>query len=195
MSVQSSSQAGSGLAINQIVCLYLIMHLWLCRPIYMYLCSMHVWCACTCISMCMSVSMHALLYVRMNAFTYIQWRRPGAEFRGDGRKKFRGPRFLNDVFSGKISIFTPKISDDLFLVIDHVFQILRFFTVLNVLYNPFFTIKTTISENNSLITPFFYSFRTFTRIQRHYFSKYWGTNAWAIPPPQIFWVDRPPSPP
>ena len=96
----------------------------------------------------------------MMHIVYSQWRRPGAEFKGDG-KICRGPRFLNDVFSGKISIFTPKISDDLFLVIDHVFQILRFFTVLNVLYNPFFTIKTTISENNSLITPFFLLFSYF----------------------------------
>ena len=41
-----------------------------------------------------------------------QWRRPGAEF-GGGEKKFRGPRFLNDV-SEKISIFAAKISYDLF---------------------------------------------------------------------------------
>src|SRR6218665_1022981 len=27
----------------------------------------------------------------------------------------------------------------------------------------------------------FYSVRTFARIQQHYFSKYWGTNAWAVP--------------
>jgi len=76
----------------------------------------------------------------MMHIVYSQWRRPGAEFKGDG-KICRGPRFLNDVFSGKISIFTPKISDDLFLVIDHVFQILRFFTVLNVVYDHFFTQK------------------------------------------------------
>src|SRR6218665_3961080 len=39
----------------------------------------------------------------------IQWRRPaGTEFGGDG-KLFRGPRFLNDSFSGKNSIFTGKI--------------------------------------------------------------------------------------
>src|SRR6218665_1779131 len=44
---------------------------------------------------------------------------------GGGGTFFRGPRFLNDVFSGKISIFTAKISDDLFLVIDHVFLIFR----------------------------------------------------------------------
>src|SRR6218665_2992909 len=43
-----------------------------------------------------------------------------------GGKKFRGPRFLNDVSSGKISIFTDRISDDLFLVINQVFQIFPF---------------------------------------------------------------------
>src|SRR6218665_586360 len=37
-----------------------------------------------------------------------------------------------------MSIFTPNISYDLLLVIDQVFQILRFFTVLNVVYDPFF---------------------------------------------------------
>src|SRR6218665_548165 len=67
--------------------------------------------------------------------------------------------------SEQISIFTAKISDDLFLVIGQVFlifpfffQILRIFTVLNVVYDPFFTRKTTISEKNSLTTPFFILF-------------------------------------
>src|SRR6218665_1235759 len=27
----------------------------------------------------------------------------------------------------------------------------------------------------------FYSFHTFARIRQHYFSKYWGTDAWAVP--------------
>src|SRR6218665_706712 len=27
----------------------------------------------------------------------------------------------------------------------------------------------------------FYSVRTFPRIRQHYFSKYWGTDAWAVP--------------
>ena len=44
----------------------------------------------------------------------------------------------------------PGFSDFLFLS-----QILRIFTVLNVVYDPFFTRKTTISEKNSLTTPFF----------------------------------------
>src|SRR6218665_33659 len=43
-----------------------------------------------------------------------QWRRPGAQFGGNGNI-FGGPKFLNDVFRTKISIFTPKNSDDLFL--------------------------------------------------------------------------------
>ena len=32
----------------------------------------------------------------------------------------------------------------------------------------------------------FYSVHTFARIRQHYFSKYWGTDAWAFPPPHIF---------
>ena len=62
------------------------------------------------------------------------------------------------------------------------------------LYEPFFTRKTTIPEKNSLIRTFFYSVHPFARIRQHYFSKYWGSNAWAVPPPKI-WGDRPPSPP
>jgi len=58
-----------------------------------------------------------------------QWRRPGAEF--GGGHFFRVPRFLNEVFSEKMSIFTGKISDDLFLVNDQVFpfvsQVFRIF--------------------------------------------------------------------
>ena len=80
---------------------------------------------------------------------------------GDG-KFFRGPRFLNEVFFGKISIFIAKISDDLFLVIDQVFrifpffsQIFRIFTMLNVIYDPFLKRKTTISGKNSFMSPFF----------------------------------------
>ena len=108
-----------------------------------------------------------------------QWRRPGAGF-GGRRKNFRGPRFLNDVFSEKVLIFTAKISDDLFpffshspvsrpkflmtffLLIDQVFRIFplsfpRFsvsFTMFNVVYDPFLTRTTTISEKNSFMTPF-----------------------------------------
>jgi len=51
--------------------------------------------------------------------------------------------------------------------------------------------KPLFQKKNSLIKPFFYSAYPFAHIQQHYFSKYWGTNAWAVPPPQI-WGDRPP---
>src|SRR6218665_305935 len=85
-----------------------------------------------------------------------------------------------------------------FLVIDLILpffsQIFRIFTMLNVVYDLFFTRKTTISEKNSFMTAFFYSVHTFARIPQHYFSKHWGTDAWAVPPPQIF-GDRPPIPP
>src|SRR6218665_2271759 len=97
-------------------------------------------------------------------------------------------------FSKKNSIFTPKISYDLFcLVIDQVFLIFRIFTVVNVVYDPFFTRKTTISVKEFLDDTFFYSVRTFARIRQHYFSKYWGDECIGRPPPQIF-GDRSPSP-
>src|SRR6218665_3388438 len=86
-----------------------------------------------------------------------QWRRPGAEFGRDG-KIFRGSRFLNDVFSEKISIFTAKISDDFFSHrpgFSDFPLIFPFFAMLNVVYYPFLARKTTISEMNSFMTPFF----------------------------------------
>ena len=61
------------------------------------------------------------------AYTEIQWRRPGAEFWGD-RKCLADKDFCMMSFSEKISIFTAKIYDDLFLVIDQVFQIFPFFS-------------------------------------------------------------------
>jgi len=81
----------------------------------------------------------------------------------------------------------------IFLVIDQVFLIFRIFTVfwlidwlidwlINVAYDPFSTRKTTISENEFLDNTFVYSVRTFARILQDYFSKYWGTDAWAAPP-------------
>src|SRR6218665_568359 len=131
----------------------------------------------------------------------MQWRRPGAEFWGDG-KFFRGPRFLNDVFSEKISNFTAKISDDLFLVIDQVFRIFPFFsqifplfTMLDVVYDPFLTRKTTLFQKELLYDTFFYSVRTFTHIRQHYFSKYWGVRMHGPSPTSNFWGDRHPSPP
>src|SRR6218665_3621695 len=96
-------------------------------------------------------------------------------------------------FLEKISIFRPKISDDLFLVIDQVFQILHFFTLLNVVHDLFFTRKTTISEKNFLITPFFTLF-VLSRASDNITSLNIGeTNAWAVPHLK-FWGDRPPSP-
>src|SRR6218665_3811727 len=58
------------------------------------------------------------------------------------------------LFPGKISIFAPKISDDLLFGHRPGFLIFRIFTVFNVEYDPFFTRKTAISEKNSWITPF-----------------------------------------
>src|SRR6218665_2969749 len=83
------------------------------------------------------------------------------------------------LFSGKISIFTPRTSDDRFLVIN--------VEMFNVVYYPFFTRKTTISKKNSLITPFC------TLLTTLLLKILGGTDAWAVPQPQTL-GDRPPSP-
>src|SRR6218665_1536830 len=89
-----------------------------------------------------------------------------------------------------MTCFSEKISR-LFLVIDQVFLIFRIFTVLNVVYDRR---KTTISEKNSLMTPFFYSVRTFASIRQHYFSKYWGERMHGpFSPPQILGGPSPQS--
>ena len=41
----------------------------------------------------------------------------------------------------------------------------------------------------------FYSVDTFTRIRQHYFSKYWGANAWAVPHLKFWGKVSPRSPP
>src|SRR6218665_2285857 len=89
-------------------------------------------------------------------------------------------------FSGKISIFRVKISDDIFLVIDLLFrifpffsQIFPFFTMLNVVYDPFITRK----------TPFFTLFILSHALDNTTSQNIGGrTNAWAVPPPQIFFL-------
>src|SRR6218665_2270526 len=52
-----------------------------------------------------------------------------------------------------------------------------------VLYDPFYTAKTTISEKKR---QFFYSVHPFAHIRQHYFSKYWEDQCMGRPPPQIF---------
>src|SRR6218665_2614301 len=62
------------------------------------------------------------------------------------------------------------------------------------IYDPFLTRTTTISEKNSLMTPFFYSVRTFVRIRQHYFYKYWGDGCMGRPHLKC-WGTVPPVPP
>src|SRR6218665_3947166 len=93
---------------------------------------------------------------------------------GERKRNFADQDFSMKYFYKRNSIFTQKISDDPFFVIDHVFQIFNIFTLLNVLYyDPFFTTKTLISQNNSLMTPFFNSVCAFAQIRQHYYLKYW----------------------
>src|SRR6218665_3025871 len=105
---------------------------------------------------------------------------------GGTKNFFRGP------ISEKISIFRVKISDDFFLVIGLVLRIFpffshifRMFTVLNVVYDHFLTRETQfftlfmLSRTSDNTTP----------------QNIGGTNAWAVPPPQILGGPSPQSPP
>src|SRR6218665_979320 len=91
-------------------------------------------------------------------------------------------------FKKKNSIFTAKISDDLFLVIDHdlrIFPIFHIFAACNVVFDPFFTRKTPISENIPS-RHLFYSVRAFAHIRQTLLLKILG--GWMhgpSPPSQI----------
>ena len=101
-----------------------------------------------------------------------------------------------------ISIFTPKNSDDLFLVINQVFfliltlsfQILCVFIVWNVIYDPFFTTKSPISTKNSLTTPIFPLFKL-SRPYHNTTSQNIGGPMHGPSPHLKFFGGRPPSPP
>ena len=97
-------------------------------------------------------------------------------------KIFRGPEW--HFFRKKFQFSCRKFLTP-FLVIGQVFLILRFFTLLNVVYDLFFTRKT-ISEKNSLIAPFFLLCSYFRAHPTTLLLEILGgTNAWAVPPPQI----------
>ena len=91
-----------------------------------------------------------------NSFMWHQWWRPGAEF-GGPEKVFANQDFWMTFFSEKISICTAKISYDLFFSRQPGFSDFPFprfifciFTVLNVVYDPFLTRKTTIAKKKHL---------------------------------------------
>src|SRR6218665_901094 len=93
--------------------------------------------------------------------------------------------------SGKISIFRVKFLMTFFLVIDLVLRIFPFFshifhmfTMLNVVYDHFLTRK----------TQFFTLFMLSRTSDNTTSQNIGGTNAWAVPPPQILGDRSPQSP-
>jgi len=111
--------------------------------------------------------------IRMKSTRVVQLERRLVPSGGDlapslgGRKNFSRTKIF-----WKISIFTAKISDDLFLVIDQVFfRIFSFFSqIFRILI---YYVKCLIRPFPHKKNTFFYSIHTFARNQQHYFSKYW----------------------
>src|SRR6218665_847668 len=115
---------------------------------------------------------------------------------GDAKKFSR-------TFPEKISIFTPKNSDDLFLVIDQVFlililsfQIFCVFIVSNVIYDPFFTTKSVLSTTKFLDDTYFSLSSSFRAHPTTLLLKILGGPMHGPSPHLKFGGDRPPrSPP
>src|SRR6218665_929312 len=61
---------------------------------------------------------------------------------GDGTNSFRGPRFLNDIFSPEKILMTFFSHRPGFPIFPFFSQIFHVFTMLNVVYDPFLTRKT-----------------------------------------------------
>src|SRR6218665_2828887 len=99
-------------------------------------------------------------------------------------------------FRNKFPFSRPKFLMTFFLVIDQVFLIFLFvfqiFRVLNVVYDPFFTRKTTILESNSLMIPFFILFVLSCASDNTTSQNIGGDGCMGRPPLQIL-GDRPPS--
>src|SRR6218665_2453791 len=83
--------------------------------------------------------------------------------------------------------------------LSHFLMCLPLFTVCHLIYNiygPFLYEKVLFQNKKFLHNTFFKSVRTFTvhASDNTTSRNMGGTDAWAVPPPQIFGGDRPPSP-
>src|SRR6218665_902514 len=113
-----------------------------------------------------------------------QWRRPGAEF--GGRKIFRGPRlFLNDFFRKEFPFSRPKFSMTFFSHRPGFSDFPYLYCVKCRIYDPFFTRKSTISEKNSVMTPFLLCSYFRAHPTTLTLKILGGTDAWAVPQPQF----------
>src|SRR6218665_2084888 len=92
-------------------------------------------------------------------------------------------------------VFTPKISDDLFLVIDLVFSDFAVFTVIKCHIRPFLHKKNNYFRKEFLHKTIFFTLFILLRTSDNTASlNTGGTNAWAVPPPQILGGPSPQSP-
>src|SRR6218665_3591720 len=95
-----------------------------------------------------------------------------------------------------MSIFTPKISYDLFLVIDRPgFPDFPLFTVIKMSYTTLSTQEKPLFQKKFLNKTIFYSVHPFAHIRQHYFSIYWGGPMHGPSPHLKFLGERPPTPP
>jgi len=127
----------------------------------------------------------------------VTWRRVWGDGNFFSRTKISEWRF----FRKKFPFSHPKILT--FLVIDQIFQnfpfflqILRIFTLLNVVYDPSFTHKKTHYVRKEFLDDTFFTLFVLSRVRDNTTSQnIGGTDAWAVPTSNFFGGGPSPSPP
>src|SRR6218665_1984152 len=100
------------------------------------------------------------------------------------------------LFPEKISIFTPKIFDDLFLVIDQVFSDFTFLYSIKFRIRPFLHQKNHYFRKEFLDNNIFFTLFVLSHASDNRTSLNIGRGPMHGPSPHLkFWGDRPPSPP
>src|SRR6218665_2008616 len=110
-------------------------------------------------------------------------RRPGAEFGGDG-KNFADQDFLMTFFRNKFPFLHLKFLMTFFKSSTMIFQFFLSFSRFSISLLLVMLYMTLSSREKSLFQtkiPWKHLFFTLCASDRHYFSKYLGTDAWAVP--------------
>src|SRR6218665_1771369 len=121
-----------------------------------------------------------------NLYHHHQWRKPGAEF--EGTEKFFADQ--DEVFSEKFPFWRQKFLMTFFSNRPDFSNFPSLFPDFPELYFVSYRTQPFPHKKNT----FFYFFHTFAHIRQHYFSKYWGTNAWAVPSLKLWGPSPPVSP-
>ena len=135
-------------------------------------------------------------YSFMRNISISRRHRRGFDAEFGGREKNWRTKFSNDLFKGKISILTSKISDDFFSHWPYFVYLLSVSTVnlilCNNIYHRFLAKKPYLRTKHFFMTPFFSQFVLCHASNNTNSRNTKETNAWAVPHLKFFWGTVPP---